>query len=128
MADSAGGAWSFGSSILTFAFPMILFIVVAVALYVLYTKPEVVPGHRTPSVERPVSYTAIPGTPAAAEVPSAPGAPASPASAAGAPAAGFAAPAAPASPGTPAAAADSPAAGDGARAAEGENAEPEARA
>ena len=119
MADSAGGAWSFGSSILTFAFPMILFIVVAVALYVLYTKPEVVPGHRAPSVERPVSYTAIPGTPAASEVPG------SPASVTSASAAG---PAAPASPGTPAAAADSPAAGDGARAAEGENAEPEARA
>ena len=111
MADSAGGAWSFGSSILTFAFPMILFIVVAVALYVLYTKPEVVPGHRVPSVERPVSYTAIPGTPAASE------APGSPASAAGAPAA----------PTSPAAAAGSPA-GDGARAGQGENAEPEARA
>ena len=64
MAESAGGAWSFGSSILTFAFPMILFIVVAVALYVLYTKPEVVPGRRAPSAERPVSYTAIPGKPA----------------------------------------------------------------
>ena len=74
MADSAGGAWSFGSSILTFAFPMILFIVVAVALYVLYTKPEVVPGHRAPSVERPVSYTAIPGSPAASEVPGTPAA------------------------------------------------------
>jgi hypothetical protein len=112
MADSPGGAWSFGGSILTFAFPMILFIVVAVALYVLYTKPEVVPGHRTPSVERPVSYTAIPGSPAATEVPSAPG---SPAAATGDPAA------APAAPG-------SPAAGDGARAAEGETAEPEAKA
>ena len=63
---SGDSAWSYGGSILTFAFPMILFIVVAVALYVLYTKPEVVPGHRVPSVERPVSYTAIPGTPAAA--------------------------------------------------------------
>ncbi len=60
---SAGSAWSFGGSILTFAFPMILFIVVAVALYVVYTKPEVVPGHRAPTSERPVSYTAIPGKP-----------------------------------------------------------------
>ena len=118
MADSAGGAWSFGSSILTFAFPMILFIVVAVALYVLYTKPEVVPGHRTPSVERPVSYTAIPGNPAASAVP---------AGAASVTSASAAAPAAPASPRTPAAAAGSPA-GDGARAGQGENAEPEARA
>jgi len=116
MADSPGGAWSFGGSILTFAFPMILFIVVAVALYVLYTKPEVVPGHRTPSVERPVSYTAIPGSPAATQVPG------SPASAMGDPAA------APAAPGSQAAAAAGPAAGDGTRAAEGENAEPEAKA
>jgi len=61
IADSAGGAWTFGGSILTFAFPMILFIVVAGALYVLYTKPEFVPGHRAPALERPVSYTAFPG-------------------------------------------------------------------
>ena len=74
MAESAGGAWSFGSSILTFAFPMILFIVVAVALYVLYTKPEIVPGHRTPSAEHPVSYTAIPGTPTVTAVPGSPAA------------------------------------------------------
>jgi hypothetical protein len=66
IAESAGGAWSFGGSILTFAFPMILFIVVAVGLYVMYTKPEVVPGHRAPASERPVSYTAIPGKPTAA--------------------------------------------------------------
>ncbi len=44
-----GGAWSFGSSILTFAFPMILFIVVACALYVIYTRPQMVPGHRDPA-------------------------------------------------------------------------------
>jgi hypothetical protein len=61
------GGWSFGGSILTFAFPMLLFIVVAVALYVLYTKPTVVPGHRTSTAERPVSHTAIPGIPAATE-------------------------------------------------------------
>ncbi len=69
MAESAGGAWSFGGSILTFAFPMLLFIGVAIGLYLLYTKPEVIPGHRTPSAERPVSYTAVPGNPAATEVP-----------------------------------------------------------
>ncbi|MGH3199136.1 MAG: hypothetical protein ACRDOH_10530 [Streptosporangiaceae bacterium] len=57
----AGSAWTFGGSILTFAFPMILFVVVGCALYVLYTKPELVPGHRTG--ERPVSYTAAPGQP-----------------------------------------------------------------
>ena len=65
IADGAGGAWTFGGSILTFAFPMILFIVVAGALYVLYTKPEFVPGHRAPGIERPVSYTPVPGKPTA---------------------------------------------------------------
>jgi hypothetical protein len=64
VADGPGGAWTFGGSILTFAFPMILFIVVAGALYVLYTKPEFTPGHRAPRLERPVSYTAVPGLPA----------------------------------------------------------------
>jgi hypothetical protein len=67
IADSAGGAWSFGGSILTFAFPMLLFVVVAAWLYVTYTKPELVPGHRTPADERPVSYTAVPGKPPAAD-------------------------------------------------------------
>ena len=65
IADSPGGAWTFGGSILTFAFPMILFIVVATALYIAYTKPELVPGHRTPAAEHPVSYTAVPGQPKA---------------------------------------------------------------
>jgi hypothetical protein len=64
IADPAGSAWTFGGSILTFAFPMILFIVVACALYVAYTKPELVPGHRNPAAQRPVSYTAVPGDPA----------------------------------------------------------------
>jgi hypothetical protein len=72
MADSAGSAWTFGASILSFAFPMILFIVVASALYVLYTKPEFVPGHPAPGMERPVSYTPVPGLPAVSSaVPSA---------------------------------------------------------
>ncbi len=66
-ASADSSAWSFGGSILTFAFPMILFIVVAGALYVAYTKPELVPGHRTPASERPVSYTPVPGRPAAGE-------------------------------------------------------------
>ena len=65
IADPAGSAWTFGGSILTFAFPMLLFIVVACALYVAYTKPELVPGHRNPAAQRPVSYTAVPGEPAA---------------------------------------------------------------
>jgi hypothetical protein len=79
MADTAGGAWTFGGSILTFAFPMILFTVVAVALYVLYTKPEFVPGHWVKGAERPVSYTAVPGKPATgSEAPAAPADAASP--------------------------------------------------
>lgn len=41
-----GNDWSYGASILTFAFPMILFIAVAGALWVLYTMPHPVPGHR----------------------------------------------------------------------------------
>ena len=71
--NSNVSAWTFGGSILTFAFPMILFIVVAGALYVLYTKPEFVPGHRAPDLERPVSYTPVPGKPAVGgEAPAAP--------------------------------------------------------
>jgi hypothetical protein len=62
-AGASSSAWTFGSSILTFAFPMILFVVVAVALYVAYTKPELVPGHRNPAVRHSVSYTAVPGRP-----------------------------------------------------------------
>jgi len=42
---------------------MLLFIVVAAALYVAYTKPELVPGHRHPATERPVTFTAVPGPP-----------------------------------------------------------------
>src|SRR5579863_9615054 len=67
MADGAGGAWTFGSSILTFAFPMILFIVVAGALYVLYTKPESVPGHHVPGLQRSVSYKPAAGREARAQ-------------------------------------------------------------
>jgi hypothetical protein len=46
IAAIGGSDWSYGGSILTFAFPMILFIAVGTALWVLYTKPHVVPGHR----------------------------------------------------------------------------------
>jgi hypothetical protein len=58
-----GSAWTFGASILTFVFPMLLFIVVGSTLYVLYTKPELIPGHQMD--ERPVSYTPLPGQPKA---------------------------------------------------------------
>ena len=60
------GGWSFGGSILSFAFPMALFVVVAAWLYVTYTKPQLVPGRPTP-VERPVIYTPVPGPPSAAD-------------------------------------------------------------
>jgi hypothetical protein len=70
----SGDGWSFGGSILTFAFPMLLFITVAAALYILYTKPTSVPGHRTSTAEHPVSYTAIPGAPTAPEAPGNPAA------------------------------------------------------
>jgi hypothetical protein len=43
---AAGSDWSYGGAILTFAFPMILFIAVGAALWVLYTMPHVVPGVR----------------------------------------------------------------------------------
>jgi hypothetical protein len=54
---AAGNDWSYGASILTFVFPMILFIGVAAALYVLYTKPHLVPGHRYQMAGRSVSAT-----------------------------------------------------------------------
>jgi hypothetical protein len=65
IAQSPSGAWSTGGAVLTFLFPMLLFILVAVGLYVLYTKPEVAPGHQIRPPERPVSYTAEPGPPQA---------------------------------------------------------------
>ena len=52
-------AWSYGGSILSFLFPMILFVVVATSLYVVYTKPSVVPGHREQTVARPIGFTPV---------------------------------------------------------------------
>jgi len=46
LADSNTSAWTFGSSMITFVFPMILFIAVACALYVVYTKPDARTGRR----------------------------------------------------------------------------------
>jgi hypothetical protein len=51
--------WSYGGSILSFLFPMILFVVVATSLYVVYTKPSVVPGHREQTVARPIGFTPV---------------------------------------------------------------------
>jgi hypothetical protein len=57
IASSPSGDWSYGAAILTFAFPMILFIVVAAALYILYTTPHMVPGHRYRIEARAVTDT-----------------------------------------------------------------------
>jgi hypothetical protein len=65
------GDWTYGAAILSFAFPMLLFIVVASALYVLYTKPHLVPGHRYQLQLRSITATAGPET-------AAPGRPAMP--------------------------------------------------
>ena len=69
IASSPSGDWSYGGAILTFAFPMILFIVVASALYILYTKPHLVPGHKYNMVLSSVSDTPVAGTPAPAVTP-----------------------------------------------------------
>jgi hypothetical protein len=57
IASSPSGDWTYGAAILSFAFPMILFIVVATALYVLYTTPHLVPGHRYRMEARAVTAT-----------------------------------------------------------------------
>ena len=66
IAASPQGDWSYGAAILTFVFPMLLFVGVAGALYVLYTKPHLVPGHRYQLQLRPTTATAAPGTAAQA--------------------------------------------------------------
>lgn len=80
IAAGADGDWSFGGSILTFAFPMILFIAVAGTLYVLYTKPHLVPGHRYQLMSRPAVATpaVTPPGPAPATGGGQPGTPAAP--------------------------------------------------
>jgi len=64
--------WSYGASILTFVFPMLLFIAVAAALYVAYTKPHLVPGHRYEMQMRPVSHTAAPAMSGTVDKPTGP--------------------------------------------------------
>ena len=64
---SAASAWSYGGAILTFLFPMILFLVVAAGLYVVYTKPSVVPGHREQAVARPIGFTPVVRMPGAGQ-------------------------------------------------------------
>jgi hypothetical protein len=63
---AAGSDWTYGASILTFVFPELLFLAVAGALYVLYTKPHLVPGHRYQLQLRATTATAAPETAAPA--------------------------------------------------------------
>jgi hypothetical protein len=58
-AAAPASAWSYGGAILTFVFPMILFLTVAIGLYVTYTKPSTVPGHREQAVARPIGFTPV---------------------------------------------------------------------
>src|SRR5215813_3507275 len=43
---AVGSDWTLAASIMTFAIPVALFLVVAIVLYILYTRPRIVPGHR----------------------------------------------------------------------------------
>jgi hypothetical protein len=69
---SASSDWSYGASILTFVFPELLFIAVAAALYVLYTKPHLVPGHHYEMRLRSGTHTTEPAAPGTAGQPSPP--------------------------------------------------------
>ena len=51
--------WSYGASILSFLFPMILFVVVGTSLYVVFTKPSVVPGSPEQGLARPIGFTPV---------------------------------------------------------------------
>ena len=46
LAAVVGSDWTLAASIMTFAIPILLFVVVATVLYFLYTRPHAVPGHR----------------------------------------------------------------------------------
>lgn len=58
---SVDEGWSYGGSILTFLLPMLAFAAVALALLVLYTKPQMIPGRRPPGAEVSVGATRMPG-------------------------------------------------------------------
>jgi hypothetical protein len=72
IAASPTGDWTYGAAILTMVFPMLLFIFVAGALYVVYTKPHLVPGHRYTMQVRSTVATAAPGIPGQAGGPASP--------------------------------------------------------
>jgi flagellar motor component MotA len=52
LAAATGSDWSSGGSLLTFYFPVALFIVVAASLYVVLTRPHAVPGRQPLAVAR----------------------------------------------------------------------------
>jgi hypothetical protein len=72
IALSPTGDWTYGAAILSFVFPELLFIFVAGALYVLYTKPHLVPGHRYTIQVSSVTGTARPDVPGDAARPATP--------------------------------------------------------
>ena len=57
LTEATQSAWTYGAAIMTFAYWMILFLFVAMSLYVVFTKPSVVPGHREQVVARPIGFT-----------------------------------------------------------------------
>jgi hypothetical protein len=72
-----GSDWSLAGSIMTFAIPVGLFVIVATILYFLYTRPHAVPGHRDlVPVGAGVGAGAGAGTVAAASAPPPPVTPA----------------------------------------------------
>jgi hypothetical protein len=69
IAATPTGDWTYGAAILTFVFPMLLFIFVAGGLYVIYTMPHLVPGHRYTMQVRAATATAVPAVPGEAAQP-----------------------------------------------------------
>lgn len=51
---TAASGWSLSGSLLTFAFPMALIALASAALYLLFSRPHRVPGHKTLAFAQPV--------------------------------------------------------------------------
>jgi hypothetical protein len=61
--DSNISAWTSGAGVFTFAALYILFLVGAAALWMMYIKPVVTPGHGANARARAVVDTPLPGQP-----------------------------------------------------------------
>ena len=62
LTDAASeSAWTYGAAIMTFVVPMLLFLIVAAVLWILFTKPQVVPGHSDQANGRSVCSTRVAG-------------------------------------------------------------------